>query len=237
MKERKLNFNANDDPTIVSDPDGTLLKAASKAYQEIQSTIGMCHNLLKDGQLTEGMKQNLLPLAEHHVQEFLTALGYEGILSQKNEERYAQIRSLNDENRELRRQLGEKISNEDARERLKILQGNFDNWWSEYGFGGNCEIDFRWHHANIKFSGMVFEMRKDGEFSKGKKSKTEYLNDLGFEIFDSTVIANDKSLSLLQNLICSKYPSAEICEIKKYLYHNVSLYKEITVWIRDYNDL
>ncbi|EXZ32252.1 hypothetical protein, partial [Bacteroides fragilis] len=81
------------------------------------------------------MKENILSLTDHNVNEFLTQMGYEGVLAEKQKKRTEEIRSLHNENRKLRHQLGEKVSNEDVRERLKIMVSSFENWWTGYGFG------------------------------------------------------------------------------------------------------
>ena len=92
-----------------------------KQYKEIQQNLGLAITMLEKGQLTEGMKENILSLTDHNVNRFLTRMGYEGVLAEKQKKLTEQIRSLNDENRKLRHQLGEKVSNEDVRERLRIM--------------------------------------------------------------------------------------------------------------------
>lgn len=73
------------------------------------------------------MKETHLFLTEGYVLNFLDELGYEGVLKKKKDEMYSDIRSLNNENRELRRQLGEKVSNEDVREKLKNISNIIKN--------------------------------------------------------------------------------------------------------------
>ena len=111
MEERKLNFTRNEDPTLVEDKDGKIAKKIEKIYKDICFNLGFCYEQLKEGNLTEGMKETHLSLTEGYVLNFLDELGYEGVLKKKKDEMYSDIRSLNNENRELRRQLGEKVSN------------------------------------------------------------------------------------------------------------------------------
>lgn len=111
MKERQLDFNRQDKPAIVEDSNGELITELKKQYKEIQQNSGLAITMLEKGQLTEGMKENILSLTDHNVNRFLTRMGYEGVLAEKQKKLTEQIRSLNDENRKLRHQLGEKVSN------------------------------------------------------------------------------------------------------------------------------
>lgn len=134
MEERKLSFKRNDDPTIVEDKDGKLAKELAKIYNDIQFNLGFCYEQLTKGELTEGMKETHLSLTESYVLSFLKKMGYEGVLEREQNERLSEIRSLNDENRELRRQLGEKVTNEDFREKIKNICSKFKRWWNIEGF-------------------------------------------------------------------------------------------------------
>lgn len=170
MKERLLDFNRQDKPAIVEDSNGELITELKKQYKEIQQNLGLAITMLEKGQLTEGMKENILSLTDHNVNRFLTRMGYEGVLAEKQKKLTEQIRSLNDENRKLRHQLGEKVSNEDVRERLKIMVSSFRNWWTEYGFGHVSDFYFGEYVAKISLSGMVFASRA----SKAGEEKKDY---------------------------------------------------------------
>lgn len=80
-----------------------------------------------------------------------------------------------------------------------------DAWWSEYGFGHNDAIQFGGYSAKITLSGMVFGSR--GINRMPEADKDTYLTEMGFEIDDRQVVANDKSISLLNDLLISKMPS------------------------------
>lgn len=122
MKERKLDFQKYDNTALVEDADGILSSKLQEGCKKINRNLGMLHELLAKGNLAEGMKKALLTSAEHEFTALLSDLGYAGILAEEKEKRYAQIRSLNIENRELRAQLGEKVSLEDIREKLKNIK-------------------------------------------------------------------------------------------------------------------
>lgn len=236
MKERPLDFNRQDNSAIVEDPSGELIAELQKQYKEIQQNLGLAMFLLEKGQLTEGMKENILSLTDHNVNEFLTKMGYEGVLAEKQKKRTEKIRSLHDENRKLRRQLGEKVSNEDVRERLKIMASLFENWWTEYGFGHISDFYFGAYVAKITLSGMVFASRVS---NAGEEKKEEYLSRLGFEIDDRMVIYNDKSIALLNKLLTDKYPSIDIYSINltTSALNGVPVIQDVVVFLRDLDDL
>lgn len=236
MKERLLDFNRQDNSAIVEDSSGELIAELQKQYKEILQNLGLAMSLLEKGQLTEGMKENILSLTDHNVNEFLTKMGYEGVLAEKQKKRTEEIRSLHDENRKLRRQLGEKVSNEDVRERLKIMVSLFENWWTEYGFGHVNDFYFGAYIAKITLSGMVFASRAS---NAGEEKKEEYLSRLGFEIEDRMVIYNDKSIALLNKLLTDKYPSIDIYSINltTSALNGVPVIQDVIVFLRDLDDL
>ena len=71
MKERPLDFNRQNNPAIVEDPNGELITKLKKQYKEICQNLGLANNDTRKGQLTEGMKENILSLTDHNVNEFL----------------------------------------------------------------------------------------------------------------------------------------------------------------------
>ena len=182
------------------------------------------------------MKENILSLTDHNVNEFLTQMGYEGVLAEKQKKRTEEIRSLHNENRKLRHQLGEKVSNEDVRERLKIMVSSFENWWTGYGFGRVNDFCFGEYVAKILLSGMVFASRAS---NAGEEKKNEYLSRLGFEIEDGRVIYNDKSIALLKKLLTDKYPSIDIYNINltTSALNGIPVIQDVVVYLRDLNDL
>jgi hypothetical protein len=235
MKERELNLNRNGDSTIVIDTEGKLAKKLEKIYQNINLNLGFCYEQLKAGKLTVGMKETHLVLAEKYLLDFLTECGYDGILEKQKNERYTEIRSLNEENRNLRKQLGEKVSNEDVREKVKIIHDNFNRWWSENGFGHTSEFYITNYAARAKLSGMVFESRYKENNTEERKS--QYLNKLGFEIEDKHIILNDASAKLLEALLISKFPSVDIIQIETYMRNGILTMKEIHIAIADLDEL
>lgn len=236
MKERGLSAILNKDETIVSDPDGKIAQSLKKIYSELTTNLSFCYEQLENGRLTEGMKETHLSLSENYLIEFLKSMNYDGILEKEKQQRYTEIRSLNEENRALRTQLGEKVSNEDVRERIKIMESNFNKWWSIYGFGHVSEFAFTPYCAKIKLSGMVFESHYKKEVDTDEK-KCDYLNRLGFEIQDQFVVMSEKSLKLFESLITDKYPSTDIVQIETYMRDGVLTFKKIDIFITNLDEL
>ena len=236
MKERALNFTRNEDESIVEDKDGELLKKVNKAYSDIQLNLEFCIEQLKEGKLTVGMMETHLSLSEHYIIDFLKVMDYDSILQKDVTERHENVKSLNIENRELRRQLGEKVTNEDAKEKMKNLSTSLRDWWRSKGFGHTSEINYsEYGSVNVKFSGMVCGGHNPHD---SKESKKKYLSDLGFIYDDEYIIFNDKCLELLTVLIKEKYPSASIIETRVWHGRNESSkLRDIDIHINSLDDL
>lgn len=221
MKERKLKFRTNDNKALVP-IDLELIEKTKKAYANIRLNISFMIEQWEKGELEQGMYETHLKLVETYAKEFTGLFDYAGILQKENEERYSEIRAVNTENHELRKQLGQKVTNEDLRERIKNITEQFKKWWNIYGFGhiSNNDIGFTGYGAfQITLSGMTTDAyyAKNGEVPEGY-NKQEALKSMGFELEGSEsharVISNDKNIGLLKNLLIEKYPSIEIDEIK-----------------------
>lgn len=241
MEENRIDFNRNEDPALVEDMSGEMAKKVNKIYQDLTLNLGFCHEQLVGGTLTRGMMETHLSLSEHYVKDFLTAMGYEGILKRESEKRHEKIRDLNEQNRELRKQLGEKVTNEDFRERAKNISESIKRWWNIYGFGHTSEIHFQeWGGVKVKLSGMVSEAYYDKEHNHTRHDKVTYLKELGFDFnADSEgMIINDKNFESLTKLIKGKYPSAEIEQMTTYhRSRSGRTYGDIEVYIFNLDDV
>ncbi len=241
MKERGINFKRNDDPTLVEDKDGKMLAKVSKTYNDVCLNLGFCIGQLKEGKLTEGMKETHLSLTESYVVDFLKEMGYDGILKKERDARFSQIRSLNEENRELRRQLGEKVSNEDVREAMKNFSYEIKKWWNIYGFGHTSEIFFTEHGViKLVLSGSISNSYYDNTRESTDEEKRDYLVSLGFELSsgkDYKVLLTDNNYALLKKMLKEKYPSSSIVNIRGHEWKEVLSMREIEVYIKNLDDL
>lgn len=239
MKERPITFKCNDDPTLVVDDNGELAKKLKKIYNDLNFNLSFCYEQLTKGKLTEGMKETHLYLAEHYMIDFLSEVNYDSILSKKKEEIHKEIRNLNEENRELRRQLGDKVTNEDAREKMKNISDSFKKWWNIDGFGHTSDIHFTCYGGvEVNLSGRITNSYYSEKRIKAK-DKAEIIKQYGFTISDDDgyeILVTDNNTELLNKFLKSKYPSAEIIEFNTVFWSGKNRYRDIKVLIRNLDD-
>lgn len=242
MEERKINFNKNDDKTPVSDPDGKLYGKLIGMQKNINERISLLLSLLKEGRLTEGTKEALLELFHRDAVDILNELGYEDSLNKKYNEYIQQLRSLNHENRELRKQLGMKVSNEDARERLKLITESFGEWWHNEGTGSIDDIIFNRYKMTATLRGYIYPSSREREI----KNQVEMLKQKGFDVssvtnFGHHLTASEKNFNMLKELFKSAFPHSDIDKINTATYLGGESKEEyvyvITDIIVDFNNL
>jgi regulator of replication initiation timing len=245
MEERKINFKKNDDNTPVLDPDGTLHGMLCVKMETLVKNFSLLLYLLQKGELNEGTKESSAELFEQNSIEILNSLGYEGDINKKYNEYIQEIRSLNHENRELRKQLGMKVSNEDARERLKLITESFDEWWHNEGTGNIDEIIFDRYKMTATLRGSIFPSSREKEI----KNQVEMLKKKGFDVSSVTnyghhLTASEKNFNMLKELFKSAFPHSDIDEINTATYlggesnvEYVYVIKDIIVYLNNLDDI
>jgi hypothetical protein len=206
MKERALNFKRNDDPTIV-ELDVDTLKKAKDIYSKLALNLSFCLKQGEDGALTQGMLETHLSLAEHYTKDFTEMFNYEGVLKKESEKRFEEIRAINKENIELRNQLGMKVTNEDFRERCKILKQSVRDYFDSIGLflSGASFTPYGYFEGTL--SCIVMSHKKD---------KASVLESRGVELDFSDgigIIANDNNKEILKEMMLEQYPSCNIHEV------------------------
>lgn len=219
MEERKINFKKNDDKTPVLDPDGTLHGMLCVKMETFVKNFSLLLYLLQKGELNEGTKESSAELFEQNSIEILNSLGYEGDINKKYNEYIQKIRSLNHENRELRKQIGMKVSNEDARERLKLITESFGEWWHNEGTGNIDDIIFDRYKMTATLRGSIFPSSREKEI----KNQVEMLKKKGFDVSSVTnyghhLTASEKNFNILKELFKSAFPHSDIDEINTATY-------------------
>lgn len=228
MEERKINFKKNDDNTPVLDPDGMIYEKLTEKQKKINERISLLLYMLKEEQLNEGTKEALLELFHKNAIDILNELGYEDSLNKKYNEYIQEIRSLNHENRELRKQLGMKVSNEDARERLKLFTESFNEWWHNEGTGNIDDIIFDRYKMTAILRGGIFPSSREREIKK----QVEMLKQKGFDVSSVTnyghhLTASEKNFNMLKELFKSAFPHSDIDEINTATYLEVKVKKNM----------
>jgi hypothetical protein len=219
MEERKINFKKNDDKTPVLDPDGTLHGMLCVKMETLVKNFSLLLYLLQKGELNEGTKESSAELFEQNSIEILNSLGYEGDINKKYNEYIQKIRSLNHENRELRKQIGMKVSNEDARERLKLITESFGEWWHNEGTGNIDDIIFCPYKMTATLRGYIYPSGREREI----KNQVEMLKQKGFDVssvtnFGHHLTASEKNFNMLKELFKSAFPHSDIDEINTATY-------------------
>jgi len=252
MQERQLSMNRNESTEIVE-----LTKdnhaVIEKKYKDLHFSLKELIERYNKKELEEGFKETLLSLSEAYLMDLLKAFGYEGVLKKEKEERHAQIRSLNQENRELRKQLGDKVSNEDAREKLKNLSESVKKWWRKEGLGHTREISFgEYGSCNIELSCNLFGdfgMRDEENPITAMEAKKTWLDKLQFEdglelrvkgsiIDDREIIDNDNNRNILRNSILKRFPSASIYKIENWIGRKKEgIIRSVTLSIKNLDDI
>ena len=245
MQERKLKFRTNDSENLIP-IDMELIAKAKKTYDTMRLNISFMIEQWQKGELQEGMYETHLRLTEVYAKEFTALFDYSGILKKEAEERFLEIRGLNEENRELRRQLGEKVSNEDLRERTKNIVEQFKKWWNIYGWG-HCAgnniglTGYGEFYATLSGATTHAYYAKNGELPEGY-CKQDMLRAMGFELdnskrSDNRLLSTDKNIELLKTLLTSKFPSAKLEEIKTMCYDGESpILNDIKIRITNLDD-
>lgn len=238
MKERELTPMVLDENPEIFELDEKGMAAYEKAKKEILFLMHTIDEWAKDRTLEVGQKNNYCGLLESYVQNYTKTLEYAGEIDAAKQQRYAEIRELNQENRELRRQLGEKVSLEDIREKLKNIRDQFAKWWNINGFGFQREERFIDGGFFTELSGHITDVYYDDN-GMSEKEKVAHLQTLGFTISDPNdkfVDFSDNNIALLNRLLTTRFPSAQILEIKARNYQPPIKISDVKIVIRDFND-
>ena len=242
-KERELTLSAdtNTDPVVLSEEQQS---DVLKKVNEIYHAVVHLHNKIKENKLEVGFKNTLLSLCEYHLSDLCKLLNYDAHITKELERRHSEIRNVHTENRELRKQLGMKLTNEDAMERMKLMIESVRNWWNKEGTG---------YFKDEKFTGYSFWCTLSGHISSivtriegySYDEHVKKLIDFGFTFNkepdnrDLSLLDTESNRNLLTKLLTSKYPSAEIIKSNNYFRRGGEAPElwEVEIVIRDLNDI
>ncbi len=231
MEELQVNFSHDDDPTLVELND----KDKNKLLQALQKMSLACshaHQLLSKGELDKGFADTICSSVDFYATDIHTVLDYDSKLVRDKEERYKDMRILNEQNRELRKQLGERVHNDDVRERMKLYVKALNKWWSDVGCGYLPKIRLDEYclrvETNFNISGI----------GKEKAEVIEILKSQGVVVDEKKerVADCDINRKWFEDLVVKTFPSATVFEFKSYAGMNKSM-KEAEFWIRNLDDL
>jgi hypothetical protein len=233
MKERPLNFHNDDNPTpiVLSEKDK---KEVIKTAQTLSMAAGEIATSLTENRLETGLCNTILSLLESHTVNLHKVFGYSSVLQKEHDRRIIDIRTLNHENHELRKQLGDKVSAEDVREKLKNLKEVISNWWNKEGFGYVQEVTFHPYVCVVKLSGRMS--------LHYEKEQPDYLKGKGYEIAEPErnnleLTSSEKNIALLTNEITKRFPSADIHKVMINNWRGCSHIDYVEFNIKDFSDI
>lgn len=239
MQERPFPKYIEDESKEIFTLSEKEMKSYGKAKSDLLHAFKTLDDRLLANELETGFKSILCSLLESYMLTLTKSLKYTGELEAEKEQRVGEIRSLNTENRELRKQLGEKVSLEDMREKVKNLKQIFGKWWDDNGCGYDKDHRLEEYGYHVTLSGHIFgrDILSAGEPAE---QVAERLEGDGFQIHKDggsyQLAYSDTNIMLLSDLLKSRFPSAEIDEYNGRNSWGYFVINEIKVVIRDLND-
>lgn len=235
MEERKIDMSTNEDETIVSISEEDKKKLLD-ALQKSNSTTSHIFSMLKNNKLEIGLSEIMASLLESYLKEIHTLLCYDSVLKKEYDQRYKEIRKANQQNHELRKQLGLKVSAEDVRECLKNMEKTIRNWWDVEGMGYVKDIEFGPYVIRAKIS--------CSESAHGDDGMLDRLTDKGYVIggerHSKAFLATKENMDLLKKELIKAFPSANL--FRGEVWFSRSEGHENTLWdasitIHNYDDV
>lgn len=195
MKERPIfeNKEPNKELVTLSDEDK---KVVTKALKDLIQSASFLYEMVSKDTLTEEMRETMTSLIATYSRDGLRPLGFQDQATKDHDDLVRRLRNANMDNEELRQQLGQKVSLEDLREKMKTIARAFDEWGDYHGFGYIGDIHFDSYgclHGNMNLSTHISGDRADD------------LRKMGFELTDDrdgeAMFATDDNFKLLQKMI------------------------------------
>lgn len=230
MKERIIDMSTNEDKTLIKF-DEAKKKEVSKSIKDGYFVFQTLLDLLSKDKLEVGFSETLLSLIESHVVDIHKGFGFGSVLAKEKEERHKQSRELNGENRELRHQLGEKVSAEDVRECLKNIHDDIYAWWKKVGFGYVSDLEFGPYIIKMNLCCIeLMHLDKKG------------IEEAGYEILDvggdAHMAHTHENIEILKSQLKERYSSYELSNMKVNFCRTAGSYiRNIDVIIRNYDDV
>jgi hypothetical protein len=194
--------------------------------QELYSAVVEVYNRLKNNQLTEKMRDCLLPIIEHHIAEASEILGFDSNSAKNIKERHADLRQANLRIHELEQLLAQKTSIVGLKELFHSIEMALYDWWK--GFGFNLVTDHEFGFFGYK--GRFCLDTRTISFAARQPVTDEIANRLGemidegfeFEQEDRdeyVLLDTQNNRDKVDKILKSKFKSARIVEWHNHLIH------------------
>lgn len=235
MKERPLNFDyADETPVTVTDEQKAKL---NKYANELKQHVGILLYLIKEDNLQVGTRDSIMSIIDHNTQDLCALFDYSTYLKQQQEKTTAEIRAVNLENFELRRQLGQKVSTEDVREKMKLVIDGFRYWSEHQGFGRMSDVNV--NDWGVLSGRMRTSIDRTGRYDEETRKR---MADFGFEFEDinkdgAEPIANDHNLQKIRELVKTLSPDAIADRVTVNRRGDVPHIEDVTIILREWDCL
>ena len=235
MKERPLILDYTDEtPVEVTDEQRTKLKKYAK---ELRQHVIMLEYMIEKDSLRVGSRDSIMSIIDHNMQDLCSIFDYDTYLKKQQENTQNEIREVNTENFFLRQQLGQKVSTEDVREKMKIVIDGFCYWSENYGFGWlrDVQVD-RWGTLSGRMPTRISRSDRNDEEVRKRMA------DFGFEFEDINKddvkpIGNDHNLQKIRELVKSLSPDAIADKVTISRRGNVPHMDEVTIILPEWDCL
>lgn len=197
MRERPLILDRHDDNTIV-DLSSDEKKDVLKASQNISLALSQLHKGVKNDALERGDCEMYCSFLESAITSMLEHLDFDTYLTRERDQRYEEIAATNQQNRELREQLGRKVSHEDCRERIKLISRTISRVCQENNLGHAFDVKYSTHgslHFGVSGWGVLSSSFDESQFDLDR---------------EGALIANDKNRLRLKVFVMELFPSARV---------------------------
>ena len=195
MKERPIFENKEPNKNLVELNDADK-KIVTKALKDLIQSAGFLLDMVTKGMLTEEMRETMTSLIATNSRDGLRPLGFQDQATKDHDNLVRRLRNANMDNEELRQQLGQKVSLEDLREKMKTIARAFNEWGDYHGFGYISDIHF--DNYGCLNGNMHLLTHISG-------NRAEDLRKMGFELTDDrdgeAMFATDENFKLLQKMI------------------------------------
>ena len=232
MKERPIfeSKEPNKNPVELNDEDK---KVVTKALKDLIQSAGFLLDMVSKDTLTEEMRETMTSLIATYSRDGLRPLGFQDQTTKDHDNLVRKLRNADMDNEELRQQLGQKVSLEDLREKMKTIARAFDEWGDYHGFGYISDIHFDSYgclHGNMS----LLSMHISGDRADDSRR-------MGFELTDDrdgeAMFATDDNFKLLQKMIRDNFGPDASMSYGKIDMHSFSderpHMREVEVCLRD----
>lgn len=232
MKERPIFESKEPNKNLVELNDDDK-KVVTKALKDLIQSAGFLLDMVSKDTLTEEMRETMTSLIATYSRDGLRLLGFQDQTTKDHDNLVRKLRNANMDNEELRQQLGQKVSLEDLREKMKTIARAFYEWGDYHGFGHFSDIHFDSYgclHGNMH----LLSMHISGD-------RADDLRKMGFELTDDrdgeAMFATDENFKLLQKMIRDNFgPDASMSygKIDMYTFSDERPHmREVEVRLRD----